>query len=76
MEENKRTYEIRVECRAYYTALVKADNGREAVKAAEELAMDASPVEFDIGGIMGSEIVRSDMKHNNPEVVGYDPELG
>jgi hypothetical protein len=75
MEENKRTYEVRVECRAFYTALVKANNGKEAVKAAEELATDASPVEFDIGGIIGTEIVRSDMKHN-PEVVGYNPEPG
>jgi hypothetical protein len=62
MEENRKIYEVRVECRAFYTALVKAGNGQEAVKAAEELATDASPIEFDIGRIVGSEIVRS-----NPE---------
>jgi hypothetical protein len=59
MEENKKIYEVRVECRATYTALVKAGNGRDAVRTAQELAMDASPIEFDIGPIAGSEIVRS-----------------
>jgi hypothetical protein len=59
MEESQRIYEVRVECRAYYTALVKAGNGQEAVRAAEELAAEASPIEFDIGRILGSEIVRS-----------------
>jgi len=59
MEEKKKIYEVRVECKAVYTTLVKAGNGQEAVRAAEELAMDASPIEFDIGTITGSEIVRS-----------------
>lgn len=57
--EKKRIFEVRVECMAYYTALVKAGNGQEAVKAAEELATDASPIEFDIGRILGTEVVRS-----------------
>lgn len=59
MEECKKIYEVHVECKAVYTALVKAGNGQEAVSAAEELAMDASPIEFDIGRIFGSEVVRS-----------------
>ena len=60
MEEgSKKIYEVSVRCAATYTALVKAGNGQEAVRAAEELAMEASPIEFDIGAITGSEIVRS-----------------
>ena len=57
--EGKKIYEVRVECRAFYTALVGAGNGQEAVSKAEELASDATPIEFDIGGIVASEIVRS-----------------
>lgn len=60
MEEgSKKIYEVSVRCTATYTALVKAGNGQEAVRAAEELAMEASPIEFDIVAIAGSEIVRS-----------------
>lgn len=59
MEDSRKIYEVRVECMASFTALVKAGSGREAVKAAEELATDASPIEFDIGRIMGCEVVRS-----------------
>ena len=59
MEEEKRIFEVRVECRAFYTALVEAGNGQEAVSKAEELATDATPIEFDIGRIVGTEIVRS-----------------
>ena len=63
MEGTENIYEVRVECRAYYTALVKAGNGQEAISAAEELATDASPIEFDIGRIMGSEVVRSNVTY-------------
>lgn len=60
MEEGgNKIYEVQVECRAYYTTLVKASNGKEAVKAAEELATDATSIEFDIGRIVNSNIVRS-----------------
>lgn len=59
MEENRKIYEVRVECRAFYTALVKAANGQEAVSAAEELAMDASPIEFDITDVLGASVVNS-----------------
>lgn len=63
MEEGRKIFEVRVECRAVYTALVRAGNGQEALRAAEELATDASPVEFDIGRIMGSEITRSNITY-------------
>lgn len=62
-ESDKKIFEVRVECRAYYTALVKAGNGKEAVGAAEDLAMSASPVEFEIGGIIGSELVRNNVSY-------------
>lgn len=59
MEENKKIYEVRVECKAVYTALVRACNGQEAVNAAQELAMDASPIEFDITDVLGASVVNS-----------------
>lgn len=59
MEEGKKIYEVSVRCMATYTALVKAGTAQEAMKEAEELAMDASPIEFDIGSSVGCEIVRS-----------------
>jgi len=63
--EEKSIYEVRVECRAVYTALVKAGSGQEAITAAEELAAEAAPIEFDIiWPVIGSEVVR---KHGNTE---------
>lgn len=59
MEENKKIYEVRVECKAVYTALVRAGSGQEAVSAAQELAMDASPIEFDITDVLGASVVNS-----------------
>lgn len=60
MEEGKKKiFEVRVECRAAYTALVKARDGQEALSAAEELAMGASPIEFDIREVLNSSVVDS-----------------
>lgn len=59
MEEGKKIYEVHVNCRATYTALVRACNNQEAVSAAQELAMDASPIEFDIADVLGASIVDS-----------------
>jgi len=57
MGEGKSIYEVRVNCKASYNALVRADTASEAISAAEELAMGANPVEFEITEVIGSSIV-------------------